>query len=192
MGETTAAAQATTLIAAIRRGDRLAFDRLFEMVYEDLHHRAHWQLRQASGAHTINTTALVHEAYLKLIGTTKVDWENLAHFYGIAAKAMRQILIDRARQRLSLKRGGEAKRLDIDSVEIGIDDHAQCLIGLDAALDDLATLDVRLTRIVELRFFAELSVEDTARVLAVSPRTVKRDWRLARAYLHDRIGQGGR
>ncbi len=184
--------QVTQLMGAIRDGDAASFNRLFELVYDELHQRAHWQIRQAPGPQTINTTALVHEAYLKLTAGAKPGWEDRRHFYCVAGKAMRQILVDRARRRLALKRGGDAVKLDLESVQIGVDDQAERLVGLDAALAGLETLNERLARIVELRYFAGLSVEDTARALDISERTVKRDWRLARAYLHERLdGAGG-
>lgn len=188
MANRTAPAQTKDLMDAVRRGDSAALGRLFELVYGELHRRAHRQLRQAPDVQTLNTTALVHEAFLKLVGAASTDWKDLAHFFGTAGKAMRQILIDHARRRLAGKRGGGAVQLDLDAVEIGIDGQAEKLLVLDAALGDLETLDARLVRIVELRFFAGLSVDYTARVLDISPSTVKRDWRLARAYLHDRIG----
>lgn len=179
----------TQLIAAVRAGETDAMDRLFEVVYEDLRRRAHAQL--SGSARTLDTTALVHEAYLKLSGSTRPDWADRQHFFRVAARAMRHIVIDRARGRLTAKRGGGMAPLDLDRIEVGADSAAEQMVALDEALSRLARQDARLAAVVELRFFGGLTVEETARSLDVSPRTVKRDWRLARAFLHELLTEEG-
>ena len=160
-------------------------EQLFEMVYADLKRRAHFQLAGASP--TLNTTALVHEAYLKLAGSSKQDWQDRQHFFRVAARAMRQILIDRARKQLSQKRGGGARAVDLDQLELGADSAAEKVVALDEALSRLGEQNARLAQVVELRFFGGLSVDETATTLEVSERTVKRDWRLARAFLQQAL-----
>lgn len=173
----------TQLLNAASSGDCDAVSRLFEIVYEELRNRARVQLA-GSAPHTLGATALVHEAYLKLTAGDAPEWNNRAHFYGVAATAMRHIAIDHARARQAKRRGGGAGKVNIDVAQIFIDDAAESLLALDAALDALAQRSERLARIVELRFFAGLSVEDSATALDMSPRTVKRDWRTARAFIH--------
>ncbi len=180
----------THLLGSIRRGDAESMDRLFDLVYEHLKHRAHHQLGGSSP--TLNTTALVHEAYLKLAKGSSVEWKDRQHFFRVAARAMRQIIIDRARRHLAAKRGGGAVELDLDDLQIGSaspDLAAETLMALDAALLRLGEHSDRLSQVVELRFFGGLSVEDTAQVLDVSDRTVKRDWRLARAFLQESLSK---
>jgi RNA polymerase sigma factor (TIGR02999 family) len=182
-------APVTHLIAAVRAGETDAMDRLFEVVYEDLKHRANAQL--GGSPRTLDTTALVHEAYLKLSGSARPDWADAQHFFRVAARAMRQVVIDRARSRLTVKRGGGQALLDLDRIEVGADSAAEQMVALDDALSRLARQDARLAAVVELRFFGGLSVEETARSLDVSGRTVKRDWRLARAFLHGVLTEEG-
>jgi RNA polymerase sigma-70 factor, ECF subfamily len=177
----------TQLLIGVRAGDRVAIDRLFTLVYEDLHARAHRQLAQSYGARTLSTTALVNEAYLKLSAADRPDWADRRHFFGVAARAMRQIIVDQARRRLAHKRGGLAQRLDIDEVEVPVEERSEELIALDAAVEKLELENPRLAEVVNLRFYAGLSVEDAARTIEVSERTIKRDWRLARAYLYDEL-----
>lgn len=183
--------QITDLLGAVREGDGDSLNRLFEVVYGELKRRAHHRIAASSA--TLDTTGLVHEAYIKLVSSTDPDWQDRAHFYRVAARAMRQIVIDRARGRLAGKRGGGARMLDLDQVEDLAptpQTAAETLVALDEALSSLGRQDERLARVVELRFFVGLSVEETARVLEVSDRTVKRDWRLARAFLHQAISPG--
>lgn len=181
----------TRLLQQVSAGDEGAISRLFEVVYEELRARARAQLA-GSAPQTIGATALVHEAYLKLTAGDKLDWNDRTHFYRVAARAMRQIAIDRARARKAIRRGGDAVRVDLDAARIPFDDTAQTLLELDAALDALEKRNDRLARLVELRFFAGLSVDDSASALSLSPRTVKRDWRIARAFIHARLdGQPG-
>jgi RNA polymerase sigma factor (TIGR02999 family) len=172
----------TALLSALREGDRTALDRLFPLVYEELHGRAHRQLARRRPGDTLSTTALVHEAYLKLTDSAHQSYQDRVHFFAVASRAMRQILVDYARRMTAAKRaGGFAVSLDPD--QLGDPGRAEELVALDEALERLERLDERLARNVEMRFFGGLSVEETAEVLGVSPRTVKRDWRKARAFL---------
>lgn len=181
----------TQLLVGVRAGDRAALDRLFALVYDDLHARAHRQLAQSFGAKTLGTTALVHETYLKLSSADRPEWQDRRHFFGVAARAMRQIIVDQARRRLSQKRGGRALKLDIAELDIPIEERAEELVALDAAVCSLETENARLAEVVNLRFYAGLSVEETARTMEVSECTVKRDWRLARAWLYGELARVG-
>ena len=172
----------TGLLAALRNGDRSAMDRLFPLVYREFHGRAHQQLAHRRPGETLSTTALVHETYLKLAGSSRQSYEDRLHFFAVASRAMRQIVVDYARRNAAEKRGsGRAIRLEPDA--IGNPDRSDELLALDEALEQLQELDPRLVQTVELRFFGGLSVEETADTLGVSPRTVKRDWQRARAFL---------
>ncbi len=173
----------TRLLRAVSSGSDEAVSRLFEIVYEDLRARARAQLA-GSAPQTLSATALVHEAYLKLTAGDVPEWNDRAHFYGVAATAMRHIAIDHARARMAKRRGGHASKVDIDIAEIPVEEAADALLALDDALDALAERSDRLAKLVELRFFGGLSVEDAATALAMSTRTVKRDWRIARAFIH--------
>lgn len=175
----------THLLAAVREGESGSLDRLFEVVYEDLKRRAHFQLNESPA--TLNTTALVHEAYVKLAGSSDPDWADGQHFFRVAARAMRHIVIDRARRHLTQKRGSGKVPLDLDRIQVGADSAADQVLALDEALSRLAKQDKRLAEVVELRFFGGLSVDETARSLGISERTVKRDWRMARAFLHQAL-----
>jgi RNA polymerase sigma factor (TIGR02999 family) len=174
----------TQLLAAVRAGDPGSLDELFTLVYDELRAQARRHLHRAGRARTLNTTALVHEAWLKLAASDAPDWEHRRHFFCVAARAMRQIVIDRARRRRATKREGRLDRVDLEERDLAVEAQAEQLFALDAALQRLEAEDTRLGQIVELRFFAGLSVEDTAEALGVSERTVKRDWRLARAFLY--------
>ena len=176
----------TALLAALREGDRAALDRLFPLVYDELRERARHRLRSRRDGETLSTTALVHEAYLKLAGSEHASYNDRVHFFAVASRAMRQILVDHARQAATAKRSGGAV-VDFDPDQIADAGRAEELIALDEALAMLERLDERLARIVELRFFGGLSVEESADALGISPRTVKRDWRKARAFLHTAI-----
>lgn len=175
------------LLAAVGEGDNDSLGRLFNLVYDELRSRAHRQLSRSFGAQTLSTTVLVHECYLKLLGTRKSDWADQRHFFHVASLAMRQIVVDHARRRMADKRGRGERPLDLDECQVAVDGQAELLVSLEAALQQLASHSPRLAELVDLRFFAGLSVEDTARILQVSDRTVKRDWRLARAYLHTHL-----
>lgn len=178
----------TQLLLKWSQGDKAAMEELLPMVYRELQKIAHRYLYKERGEHTLQTTALVHEAYLKLVDQTRVQWQNRAHFFGIAAQAMRRILVDNARQRLADKRGAGAEKISIDDKEIDIsDEKASNLVELDFALKKLAELDPNKSRLVELRYFGGLSLEETAEVLGVSRPTVIRQWRLAKAWLYKEI-----
>jgi len=180
--------ETTQLLRAWASGDRDALEQLTPRVYDELRRIAGHFMRDERPGRTIQTTALVHEAYLKLIDVTKVDWQHRAHFFAVSAQIMRRILLDRARRRVAAKRGGVAPRLNLDEVpDIG-SGRARELIALDDALNVLAKVDPRKARVIELRFFAGLSVEEAAEVLKVSSDTVKRDWKLARAWLLAELG----
>lgn len=177
----------TLLLQQANEGDRAALDRLFPLIYDELHRMAHRQMQGEHGARTIGTTALVHEAYLKLAGAKDLPGASRAHFFGASARAMRQILVDYARRRTAAKRGGDMERVRLEEQEVAIDACAESLLDLDAALTRLAVLSQRLSRVIECRFFGGLSVEETAEVLQSSPRTVKREWRKARAWLYEEL-----
>jgi len=183
-----ACSETTGLLRAWAGGERSALDRLAPRVYDELRRIAGHFMQGERPGRTVQTTALVHEAYLKLIDVTNVDWQHRAHFFAIAAQVMRHILLDQARRRVAAKRGGDAPRVVLDQVNLDqIPDtcsgRARELIALDDALNALATVDPRKAQVIELRFFGGLSVEEAAEVLKVSPDTVMRDWRLARAWL---------
>jgi RNA polymerase sigma factor (TIGR02999 family) len=174
----------TELLVRWREGDREALEALMPLVYDELRRLARHYLRQERSDHTLQSTALVHEAYLRLAGQNPPQWQNRAHFFGIAAHIMRQILVEYARGRSTAKRGGGAFRLTLDEAvalpkQLDVD-----VVELDKALTGLAELDAQQSRIVELRFFAGLTIEDTSEVLGISPATVKRDWVTARAWLY--------
>lgn len=175
-------ADVTALLLAWSNGDEAARSRLFEAVYEELRRLARGRLARERPDLSLAPTALVHEAYLKLIDQRRVRWQNRAHFFAIAGRVMRRILVDHARACAAAKRGGDA-RIPLDGVEMGVAPMEVDVLALDAALDKLATVDRRQSELVELRFFAGLTVEETAVALDVAPITVKRDWALARAWL---------
>ena len=177
----------TRLLLSLRDGADEAHDQLFPAIYDELCEIAHRQLNQRRSNQTLSTKALVHEAYLKLIDQSQAHWDDRTHFFAVAALAMRHILVDHARRRKAQKRGGDAPRTLLDEALIDVEACAGELVALDEALTQLAGLSERLSRVVELRFFGGLSVEETASVLATSPRTVKRDWRTARAFLYSEL-----
>lgn len=177
----------TNLLRDARRGDRSAFDRLLPAVYDEMRNVARRQLRKERDGHTLFATALVHEAYLKLMGQAEVEWQDRAHFFGIAARAMRQILIDYARRRMAEKRGGAWQRTTFTNKDVGMEIPLDDLLALDEALDRLGELDERLRQVVEYRFFGGMTEEETATLLGVTPRTVQRDWVKARAWLYKEL-----
>lgn len=177
----------TRTLSEIAGGDQAALDRLLPVVYEHLKGLARRELRRERPDHTLNATALVHEAYLKLVQLDSISWEGRAHFFGAAAQSMRRILISYARMRTAEKRGAGAEHVALDDVVVAARDRPADLLALDGALDRLAELDARQARVVECRFFAGMSIEDTAAALDVSPATVKRDWTVARAWLNREI-----
>lgn len=176
--------EVTRLLEAARGGDARALDELYPLVYQELRGVAHRALGGGRPGDTLDTTALVHEAYLKLHGASAFQPQDRRHFFAVAARAMRQIVVDHARSRAAQKRGGAYQRVDLDAATISADDSGAALLALEEALRKLGDLNGRLAQVVELRFFGGLSVEETAEVLEVDPRTVKRDWRKARAVLH--------
>jgi RNA polymerase sigma factor (TIGR02999 family) len=183
--------EVTELLVAWGDGDRAALDQLMPLVYEELRRLAHRYLGRERKDHTLQTTALVNEAYLKLINEREMQWQNRAHFFAVAAQMMRMILVDYARRRNYAKRGGGAHRVSFDESLVVSDERAADLIALDDALSSLAAVDERKSKVAELRFFGGLSVEETAAVLKVSPVTVMREWRLAKAWLHRELSKGG-
>jgi RNA polymerase sigma factor (TIGR02999 family) len=176
------AADVTALLLAWSDGDDAARTRLFEAVYDELRRLARARLRRERPDVSLAPTVLVHEAYLKLIDQRRVRWQNRSHFYAIAGRVMRRVLVDHARARAAAKRGANA-RVPLDDVEVGVAPRGIEVLALDAALDKLASVDPRQSELVELRFFAGLTVEEAAAALGVAPITVKRDWALARAWL---------
>ncbi len=182
----------TAALVAWGRGDSGAGDRLLELVYPELHRIAERQMRREREGHTLQPTALVHEAYLKLVDQSRVDWRNRAHFLGVAAQAMRRLLVDHARGRARDKRGGGATLVELDSAAgeagLAVQTRRVDLLALDQALERLTTLDAAQARLVELRFFGGLSVEEAAETLGVSTATAGRDFRSARAFLARELG----
>ena len=188
-------ADVTRLLGDLRAGRREAFDDLLAQVYDELQALARAQLRRERSGHTLDTVALVHEAYAKLADYGQMEWESRAHFFGVAAQAMRRVLVSYARRRNAEKRGGDAVRVTLHETYHGTDDTeadvwADEVAALDDALTHLETLNPRHARVVECRYFAGLSIEETAEVVGVSPVTVTRDWRMARAWLQDALRTG--
>jgi RNA polymerase sigma-70 factor, ECF subfamily len=173
----------TKLLLAWNDGDQVARDELMSVVYQELRRLAHHYMKRESPGHTLQTSGLVNEAFLRLVDQRDVQWQNRAHFFGIAAQMMRRILVDYARSRRYAKRGGGVPHLSLDEALIVSDERTAEVVALDETLQRLAEIDPRKSRIVELRFFGGLSIEETAEVLAVSPGTVMRDWTLAKAWL---------
>ena len=177
----------TDLLEAARAGDRAALDRVFSIVYEELRGLAHAQRGRWRGDYTLDTTALVHEAYLKLVDQRSSSFRDRGHFMAVAAKAMRHILVNYAERRRAAKRGGGAEHVPIEQFNPVSEEAAEEVLALHEALDRLARLNERQARVVEARFFAGLPIELTAEALEISPATVKRDWKLASAWLHREI-----
>lgn len=177
----------TALLQAWSQGDEGSRDRLLSLVYSDLRRRAARHLRMERRAHTLQPTALVHETYLRLIDQNRIAWQSRAQFFAVAAELMRRILVDHARRRGAVKRGGPLCRIPLDEGTAAMMAADVELVDLDEALSELAQLDPRQARIVEMRFFAGISVEECAHALGISAPTVKREWRVARAWLHRRI-----
>ena len=180
-------AEIARLLSAHGDGDPAAFDQLVPLVYEDLRRVARSQLRRLRVGETLDTTGLVHEAYLRLVDPERATWHDRGHFLAVSAVAMRQILIDHARERSRLKRGGGEVPVTFDEALAAVSTDAERLLDIDRALDDLARSDARLARIVECRFFGGLSEQETADALGLSLRTAQRDWLKARAWLRERL-----
>ena len=187
----------TGLLNELRSGsNKAAFDSLFSHVYEELRKLAYWQRQRWQGNQTLNTTALVNEAYLKLVDQTRATWENRAHFFATAAKAMRQILINYARSCRAQKRGGDQPKLSLDDIKVSVsedmaltEEGAGVLVVLDAALERLEQLSPRQSQIVECRFFGGMTIEETATALGISTATVSRGWTLAQVWLYREMKQ---
>jgi RNA polymerase sigma factor (TIGR02999 family) len=183
--------QITQLLLAWGNGDQRALEELMPLVYAELRKVAARRLRRQRPGHTLQTTALVNEAYLRLIDASQVRWQNRAHFFAVSAQFMRRILVDFARERQNLKRGGGAQRVSLDEGVALAPERGEDLLALDEALDRLAALNARQARVVELRYFGGLSEEETAEALKISLRTVQRDWNLARLWLYRELNSGG-
>jgi RNA polymerase sigma-70 factor (ECF subfamily) len=175
------------LLADWTHGDQAALDKLMPLVYDELRGMAHHYMSHARPDHTLQTTALVNEAYLRLVDQNKAHWQNRAQFFGIAAQIMRRILVDHARANAYAKRGGGARKVPLEDVAVLSPERAADVIALDDALKRLAENDPRKCQIVELRYFGGLTVEETSELLKISPITVKRDWLVAKAWLHREI-----
>jgi RNA polymerase sigma-70 factor (ECF subfamily) len=189
---THASNDVTDLLLAWGRGDASALEKLTPLVYQELRRLARRYMAGERSDLTLQTTALVHEAYLRLVDSSRVRWQNRAHFFAVSARFMRRILVDFARSRRNLKRGGALRFVPLDAAaDVGLQRNPD-LIALDVALDSLAALDARQAQVVELRFFGGLTVEETAEALGVSPGTVRRDWSLAQAWLHLELAKGNR
>ena len=180
-------ADITTQLLAWRAGESSAVDKLFPLVYERLRHMAHRHMSREDAAHTLGTTGLVHEAYLKLVDQTRAQWTDRAHFFAVASNAMRRILVDHARSYRADKRGGAPQRVSLTDDMLVAEQRADTLLALDDALTELALLDDRLSKVVECRFFAGLTEEETGEVLGLTARTVRRDWTKAKGWLHRRL-----
>ena len=176
-------AEITRLLQAWGNGDQAALERLTPVVYEELRRMARRYMRREREGHTLQTTALVNEAYMRLVDVTHVSWHDRAHFFAVSAQMMRRILVDAARKRASERRGGRAVRAELETIPDMSSGRDREIVAIDDALKALAELDPRKARVIELRFFGGLSVEETAEVLKISPQSVLRDWKLAKAWL---------
>lgn len=174
-----------------REGDAIAKERLFELVYEQLRHMAHQALRKERDDHTLATTDLVHEAYMRLVDQSNVEWQDSSHFFAVASRAMRRILVDYARKRGAAKRGSAPRRVPLMEETLSLDEQAGTLLALDEALTRLHSVDERLAQVVEYRFFGGLTEEQTAQILSVTARTVRRDWVKARGWLYHELSTAG-
>lgn len=181
----------TALLVRWREGDRVALDEMMPLVYKELRRLAHYYMRRQRQDHTLQTSALINEAYLRLIDHKNMRWQNRAHFFAVAAQAMRRILVDHARALGYDKRGGGAQKVELDEEAVVVKAKSVELIALDDALTDLAAVDARKGRIVELRYFGGLSVEETAEALGVSSATVMREWRAAKLWLRRALSKRG-
>ncbi len=187
MDQEPAPERVTALLLSWSDGDRNALDQLLPLVYDELHRQAAARLRRERPDHTLQPTALVHEAYLRLVDQRRANWRNRSQFFGVAAAMMRRILVNHARDRAALKRGGAIEKVSLSDAVEWAGAKELDLLGLDDALGRLAALDPRKGQIVDLKFFAGLNTDEIAEVLQVSPSTVERDWRFARAWLYDAL-----
>ncbi len=184
---TRAPHEVTRLLREWSEGDQTALEQLIPLVYDELHRLAHQYMRREKPGHFLQTSALINEAYMRLVDQPQIRWENRTHFFGIAARLMRRILVDEARKRNSAKRGGRLIQVSLDEAAAISQGQAANVVALDDALKSLETVDARQSEIVELRFFGGLSIDETAEVLKVSPGTVMRDWTFARAWLRQQM-----
>jgi RNA polymerase sigma factor (TIGR02999 family) len=183
------ASEVTGLLIAWGKGEPQAAERLLPAIYDELHRQAARAMRRENVGHTLQATALVHEAYMRLVDQDRVEWRNRAHFFGIAAQLMRRILVDHARGRLADKRGGGAHHVTLSDVNAAADRGDDLdVLALHEALERLAALDAQQARVVELRYFGGMNIEETAEALDISPATVKREWAMARAWLRRELG----
>ncbi len=180
----------TQLLRAWSEGDTQALEQLTPLVYRELYRRAHWHMARENAGHTLQATALVNEIYVRMVDLRGVSWRDRAHFFAMSSRLIRQILIDAARSKHAQKRGGQSPHVAIDESLLVSEEPRADVIALDDALSSLATIDPRKSRVVELRFFGGLDIEETAEVLGVSAETVKRDWKLAKAWLRRELTQG--
>jgi RNA polymerase sigma factor (TIGR02999 family) len=184
---TLATENLTGLLIEWRQGNKAALNQLTPLVYDELRRIAHRYVQRERNGHTLGTTALVNEAYLRLARQKKIEWQNRSHFFAVTAQVMRHILIDHARRRHFAKHGGAALHVSLAEAELMSPERARELVALDEALEELAHLDLRKSRVVELRYFGGLGLEETAEVLEISVMTVRRDWRAAKAWLYRRM-----
>jgi RNA polymerase sigma factor (TIGR02999 family) len=182
--------EVTQMLVDWRNGDKQALDRLMPLVYGELRRIASRYMRRERESHTLQTTALVNEAYLRMVGKNNVDWQNRAHFFAVAAQVMRHLLIDHARARERVRRGADPQQISLDNEALVSEQKGEALLALDEALTKLAKIDERKVKIVELRYFGGLSAEETAEALGVSEITVKREWLKAKAWLYRELTQG--
>ena len=181
--------EVTELLIEWQRGDAAALEKLTPLVYDEIRRIAHGYLKRERNGHTLQTTELVNEAYMRLLRTQRIDWQNRAHFLGVTAQVMRRILIDHARRRRYAKHGGEVRRVSLENAAVMSSQRATELILLDEALNELAKIDSRKSRVVELRYFGGLSLDETAKVLQISLMTARRDWRAAKAWLYKEVNR---
>jgi RNA polymerase sigma factor (TIGR02999 family) len=181
--------EVSQLLQAWGQGDSNAFDALVAIVYDELRRMARRHMARQSPGHTLQTTALIHEAYMRLVDLKDVAWQDRSHFFAVAARAMRHVLVDYARSRRAAKRGGKLRLVSLDEAATICEERAAEVVALDDALENLAAFDSRKCQVVELRYFGGLSVDETAEVLGVSPETVARDWRIARTWLHRELSR---
>jgi RNA polymerase sigma factor (TIGR02999 family) len=187
MTDSSSRHEVTTLLLKWRDGEKAALDRLVPIIYSDLQRMARARLRAERDGHSLQTTALVHEVYLRLVDANRMTLENRAHFFGVASRLMRQVLVDHARRRDAEKRGGDATRVSLSDASPTAPDRIVDILVLDEALEALTALDERLCRVVELKFFGGLTIDEMAAALNVSRATVERDWAVAKAWLFDRM-----
>src|SRR3954469_8910470 len=184
--------EVTQLLVEYGKGNQAALDQLLPLVYAELHRMARRYMRRENPAHTLQTTALIHEAYVRLTGLSPNNWQNRAHFFGVAAQSMRHVLVDHARARHRERRGGEKRCIALDESLAVSGERLAGIVALDDAFTDLAELHPRQSKVVELKYFGGLTVEETAEALQVSPETVMRDWRIAKVWLYRRVGGSDR